>query len=107
MVELFHAEDIPCHVFKAFDPDTSMPKLHFQGNVVDEIPIAMKENLAMDGYKKYMKEKYGWPETTWEQIDWWSFQSAMQSHPGKLVSLRKYMHSWLPVVNLVKHYGPD
>ncbi len=100
-------EDSNTNKFHPFDPDPTMPKLLFREKAVDEIPNAMKEMEALDQYKKHMMSKYKWSAAIWDQIDWETFNRAMSARPGGSVSLRKYVHGWLPVVNLVRHYGPD
>ncbi len=93
--------------WKEFDPLPEFPVLYHDGTPVARIPKQLKETIAVKEYKAFMCKKFDWSSATWDSIDWEIFKATLKQRPGHSVSLQKYLHGWLPVAQLVQHYGPD
>ncbi len=90
-----------------FDPSPELPILCYEGKPVEGVPRVLQEKVAMTNYEEFMCKKFNWSHDTWRSIDWEGFKTALWSRSGHLVSLRKCIHGWLPVAQLVQNYGPD
>ena len=56
-------------------------------------------------YIVWTQQKHNWMDATFNDIAWESFYKAMNKFQGHQNSIRKYVHGWLPVAEMVRWYN--
>ncbi len=65
----------------------------------------LRDLVMSQEYVTWMHQKFSWSEGTFRDIAWSAFYKAMDKFQGHQNSIRKYIHGWLPVAEVVKCYN--
>ncbi len=77
----------------------------YQGKDISNIH-QMRDITMSQEYIRWIKEKCQWSESVFHEIAWQEFHKAIQKFEGHQNSIRKFIHGWLPVVEMVRRYNP-
>ncbi len=67
----------------------------------------LREEVMSQEYVTWIRSKYGWSMKTFNEITWDAFHRAMTQFEGHQNSIRKYIHGWLPVAEMVQRYNKN
>ncbi len=65
------------------------------------------EEVMSQEYVSWIRSKFDWSVTTFNEIAWDAFHKAMTQFDGHQNSIRKYIHGWLPVAEMVQRYNKN
>ena len=73
--------------------------------VTSKLKHQIEDALHLQDLMSYRRDKYGWAQSTWNAIDWRSFEIAIKHQkPGFKRFLHRYTCEWLPVGARTKFY---
>ncbi len=79
-------------------------RLHHAGVTLPSLHATREHVMALP-YKTWIRKKFDWSMATFNSIAWSCYNRALTKFKGHQNSIRKYIHGWLPVADLVSKYN--